>query len=265
MKYLLYPFLLSLPYVSSAQDKNQCVQYHDGVFYSYPKNSGSQYIDYRSGSTVKEIEVGKTDTSYWSVKWLDPCTYELKLQSGGTLKPADKQFMKEHSLVYHITATGKDYYTFEGFVDKLNTISVNNDTCWLRPSVNHLKKPLFTQIQNETILRRQKFSDTSQYAVLYIYRSKKINQMLIDYPVYLNDNLLFVAHNNSSAIYKILREGPASFFGKFEKNTTNATVDFKFGKKYFLKCDIHIGFYAKPDLKPVDEEKGREEFGNIGG
>ncbi len=86
--------------------------------------------------------------------------------------------------------------------------------------------------------------------------------MLIDYPVCFNDNLLFIAHNNSSAIFKILQEGPASFFGKFGNNTTNAAINFKFGKKYFLKCDIHIGYYAKPDLKPIDEEKGREEFDN---
>ncbi|MGI8635129.1 MAG: hypothetical protein ACR2KZ_06965, partial [Segetibacter sp.] len=84
--------------------------------------------DYRAGNFMKEIEIGKTDTSFWSVKWLDECTYEIKLQSGGTLKPADKQFMKEHSLVYRITATAKDCYTFEGFIDKVNTITIIKDT-----------------------------------------------------------------------------------------------------------------------------------------
>ncbi|MGI8635130.1 MAG: hypothetical protein ACR2KZ_06970 [Segetibacter sp.] len=128
--------------------------------------------------------------------------------------------------------------------------------------VNHINKPLFTQLPNEAILKRQRFSDTSKFAVLYVYRSKKINQMLIDYPVYFNDNLLFIAHNYSSAIFKILQEGPASFFGKFGNNTTNSAINFKFGKKNFLKCDIHIGYSAKPDLKPIDEKKGREEFDN---
>jgi len=264
LKHFFSLFLIFVSVTSFGQDKADCASYHDGTFYSYPKNSNSQFIDYRSGNSVKEIEIEKTDTSFWSVKWLDACTYELKLQSGGTLKPADKQFMKEHSLVYRITATGKDYYTFDGFIDKVNTIAINKDTCWSQPSANRSNKPLFTQLPNEVILKRQRFSDTSKYAVLYVYRSKKINQMLIDYPVYFNDNLLFIAHNKSFAIFKILQEGPASFFGKFEKNTTNATIDFKFGKKYFLKCDIHIGIYAKPDLKPIDEEKGREEFDKIG-
>lgn len=264
MKHLFCFFLLFVSLTSFSQSKADCSKYHDGTFYSYPKNANSQFIDYRTGSSLKEIEIGKTDTSFWSVKWLDECTYEIKFQTGGTLKPADKQFMKEHSFVYRITTTAKDYYTFEGFVDKVNTITIIKDTFWLHPLVDHTSKPLFTQLQNEAILKKQRFKDSSQYAVLYVYRSKKINQMLVSYPVYFNDNLLFVAQNNSSAIFKILQEGPASFFGKFEKNTTNATIDFKFGKKYFLKCDIHLGIYARPDLQPIDEEKGREEFDKIG-
>ena len=88
--------------------------------------------------------------------------------------------------------------------------------------------------------------------------------MLVDYPVYMNNNLLFVAHNKSAAIYKILKEGIASFYSKLEIRETNTTIDFKFGKSYFLKCDIHFAVYAKPDLKPIDEEKGREEFDKIG-
>ncbi len=70
--------------------------------------------------------------------------------------------MKEHSLVYRITATAKDYYTFEGFIDKVNTITIIKDTFWLHPLANHINKPLFTQLPNEAILKRQRFSDTSQ-------------------------------------------------------------------------------------------------------
>lgn len=152
----------------------------------------------------------------------------------------------------------------EGFIDKVNNINIVKDTFWLHPLVNRTNKPLFTQIANEGVLKKQRFRDTSAYAVLYVYRSKKINQMLIDYPVYIDDNLMFVAQNNSSGVYKILKEGTASFFARFEKNKSNTAIDFKFGKKYFLKCDIHLGFYAKPDLRVVDEEKGREEFDKVG-
>jgi hypothetical protein len=88
--------------------------------------------------------------------------------------------------------------------------------------------------------------------------------LFVDYPVYMNDNLVFVAQNNSFKIHKIQKEGSPSFFDKFETSKSNATIDFKFGKKYFLKCDIHIGFYSKPDLRRADEEKGREEFDKTG-
>lgn len=87
--------------------------------------------------------------------------------------------------------------------------------------------------------------------------------MLISYPVYLNGNLMFMAQNKSKAIIKILKEGNASFLSRFEKNESKANIDFKFGKKYYLKCDIHIGFYAKPELIVADEEKGSEAFMEI--
>jgi hypothetical protein len=35
-------------------------------------------------------------------------------------------------------------------------------------------------------------------------------------------------------------------------------------EKVFVKCDIHLGFYSWPALKPIHEEKGREEFDNVG-
>jgi hypothetical protein len=263
-KPFMFVMLSIISLATFCQDKNACAGLHDGVFYYYPKNSNNQFVSFRRGNELKEVQLGKKDTSFWSIKWMDPCTYEIKYRAGGTLNSADKQFINEHSLVYRITGSEKDYYTMEGFIDKTNNMRVIRDTFWLHPLEHPSNEPLFTELKNETVLKRQKFSDTSKYAVLYVYRSKKIGQMLVDYPVYLDHNLLFVAHNNSSGVYKVLKEGPASFFGNIVKHTSNAMIDFKFGKKYFLKCDIHLGIYSRPDLIPMDAEKGREQFDEIG-
>lgn len=97
MKFFIYFLLFSTPSISFCQTKNQCAEIHDGLFYYYPKNANGQFVSYRNGNLLKEVEIGKTDTSFWSVKWLDACSYEVKFQSGGSVKQADKQFLKEHN------------------------------------------------------------------------------------------------------------------------------------------------------------------------
>jgi hypothetical protein len=262
MKYILNILFFVLPFIAFSQNKNDCNNFHSGTFYYYPKNSNKEYISIRSENGFKEIETGKTDTSTWKVNW-NQCTYEMKLGSGGDLSAADKQFLNEHKMVYKITGTAKDYYTFDGYTDNVNYLYLVKDTMWLQPQSKRVGRELFTTIANEPVIRKAKFSDTSAYAILYVYRSKKINQMRITYPVYLNENLMFLAQNGSNAIIKVLKEGTTSFSSRFEKNESNSNIDFKFGKKYYLKCDIHIGFYAKPELIVVNQEKGMEEFLDI--
>ncbi|MES1249438.1 MAG: hypothetical protein ABUL46_02070, partial [Chitinophaga rupis] len=59
----------------------ECI--HDGLFYLYPKNTAARLVDIRQGDEVLETEIGKTDTTRWTVKWIDDCTYSLKYVSGG--------------------------------------------------------------------------------------------------------------------------------------------------------------------------------------
>lgn len=127
MKFTLHILLIALPFIAFTQDKNECNKYHTGTFYNYPKNSNKQFISIRTENNFKEVEIGKTDTTVWAVKW-DECTYNMKLLKGGKMTPDDKQLLAEHSLVYKVTGSGKDYYTFDGFIDKPNYLYIARDT-----------------------------------------------------------------------------------------------------------------------------------------
>ena len=101
MKYILSIVLL-IPLFGLAQ-KTDCTIYHDGTFYNYPKNSAITTLSIRNGNVSKEVDEGTTDTSYWSIKWLNNCRYELRFQNSKGNMNGTKPFLKEHSMVCSIT------------------------------------------------------------------------------------------------------------------------------------------------------------------
>lgn len=262
MKYILSIVLL-IPLFGLAQ-KTDCTIYHDGTFYNYPKNSAITTLSIRNGNVSKEVDEGTTDTSYWSIKWLNNCRYELRFQNSKGNMNGTKPFLKEHSMVCSITELYSDYYIYEAYLDKINGMFITKDTVWLQPKKIVNNRLIFTPLQTEAMLKKEKFSDTSQYAVLYVYRSKKIAGMLIDYPVYVENLPIFFARNNSASIFKFYRQGSATFTATTEAGTTTLTQDIKFGKIYYLKCTIHILTMGKADLKFLPEDKGKDEFEDVG-
>jgi len=197
-------FAFNFPLVATAQNKSlNCSGIKNGIFHIYPQNVAGHIVDIREGEFVRETKENTGDTSLYRITWLNDCTYELKYVSGNE-KFSDEisKFLKKHKLVYEITSVTEDYYVYKGYMDKTSTLPVNTDTMWLTEKLGIVHNELYTEVQS---LKEARVSDTSKYALLYIYRSGKITNSLGNYFIYFNDNAMLVAKNILVIFLKYLK------------------------------------------------------------
>jgi hypothetical protein len=106
-------------------------------------------------------------------------------------------------------------------------------------------------------------ADTAKYAILYVYRPKSLQAMLMSYSIHLDDSIICQVKNNSVQVIKLYKEGPAELWAKTEAKK-KVKINVKFGQEYFLKCTIHIGVVVpRPEVNLVQLEQGREEYNEI--
>ena len=208
------------------------------------------------------------DSTVWKVNWVDDCTYTLKYISGGKIDEETFKILKKHKLAYEITKVTNDYYLYKGYLDNSSNNLIQSDTMWLTEKVNITNNELFRQIPDAGILRKNHFSDTSKYAVLYLYRPGKITNSLGNYLLYFNDNILCVAKNNSGFIFKIMKEGQYNISSRLYKDESAVQLDVKFGKTYYVKSMIHWAiskrlYNFKLETAIVSPDTGIEEFEKI--
>ena len=237
----------------------------NGIFHSYPKNTSDHFITERNNNIQKETNVSNGDTVIYSVKWTNDYVYSLKYLSGGKKLSADvKDFLSNHLLVYKIEKSTEDYYIFSGYADKVSNAFLVRDTMWMHERIGSPNSETFQQIKNMAVLRRGHFSDTSKYAVLYLYRPGKLTNSRGNYIIYFDDNAMCVAKNNSGYVFKILKEGSYKLKSKLNKDESIIQLDVQFGKKYYVKSMIHWGFYNfrnyKLEMLQVKPETGENEF-----
>jgi len=79
----------------------------------------------------------------------------------------------------------------------------------------------------------------------------------------MNDVKLCEMGNKSSYIVRIFKEGQVTFHAKIVRQEASITTDIKYGKKYFLRCEITWGFASKPILTMSDEEEAKPYFDHI--
>jgi hypothetical protein len=242
-----------------------CKDIQNGIFYNYPKNSSAQYIDERNGDIAKESDLLTGDSSLWKITWPNQCTYILSYL-GGNIKMTDemKKFVKEHKLAFKIGTITDEYYTFTGYIDKPTNPVLLTDTMWMHEKLNVTSNELFVPIKNNYTLKKNHFSDTSKYAVLYVYRPGAPGNWLTNYLLYFDDNILCVAKNNSAYIFKILKEGNFKILSRLNKDVISTPVNIKFGQKYYLRTIPNWGFFKfknyKLETTVVDQDRGEKEF-----
>ncbi len=254
--------------VSYAQQKLTCNDIHEGVFYNYPKNSTDRYIDIREGELVHENNLVTGDTSLWKIKWNNDCTYTLSLiDMNGKLEQQTRELMKKHKLLFSINDLTNDYYVFTGYFDKASTLPIIHDTMWMHEKVNIYSNELFKQVSDSVLLKKPIITDTSKYALLFVYRPGKTALAMANYLIYFDDNVMCVAQNNSGYIFKILREGKFELKSRLNKDESSLPLNIHFGKRYFVETEILWGIYKhlsnyKLQNTEVSQEQVEAEFKN---
>ncbi len=111
-------------------------------FYSTKQNAWSEI--FRNDDTQTEIFRNTNDTSIYSVKWANPCTYEmLLLKSTTAFEPGEEDYVKSFKTVTTILSISKGYYTFTSIVssEKYRQSYNFNDTVWFdKDSILHRLK-----------------------------------------------------------------------------------------------------------------------------
>ncbi len=113
-------------------------------------------------------------------------------------------------------------------------------------------------------------SDTTAYALLYVYRLRNFAGAAIGYNLKLknnviNDSIIGRVKNNSKFAVKLYQEGKTEIWAKTESRKT-VTIDVRFGGVYYLKCWIAMGvFVGEPDFKIVSGEVGAGEYEKVAG
>lgn len=258
--------LASRPSMALCQPKLSCADLKNGVFHSYPKNTSDHYLSKRDDEFQYETNIVTGDTTTWKINWLNDCTYSLKYISGNN-KMTDEvsKLVKKHKFVYEISNLTPDYYIFKGYIDKTSNIAFQTDTMWLTEKAVIPNNEIFKQIPNTSLLKKEHFSDTSKYAVLYVYRPGKLTNSLSNYLIYFNDDIMCVGKNNTGYIFKIMKEGRFELKSKLYKDESSIKIDLKFGKVYYVKSMVHWGFFKgmknfKLEMENVNAEVGKTEF-----
>jgi hypothetical protein len=262
-------FLISPLLVQSQNKKPVCTDWHNGIFYYYPKNSTDRFTIYNDGGFQKEINTATGDTSLWKLEWTSDCSFTEKYISGSAkLNAETSELLKKHKLAYEITSVTDSFFTFKGYIDKPSTIPIQVDTMWLNEKIVIAGNELFKQIINPSVLRKNHFSDTSKYAVLYVYRPGKFSNSMGNFLVYFDDNIMCVAKNSSGYIFKILKEGQFEIKSKLYKDHSAVKMDIKFGNVYYAKAMIHWTISSrlynfKLEMANIKPEQGKMEFDEV--
>ncbi len=260
--------LLFLPCFLSAQETQiSCDNLKQGIFHMYPINSTDHHLILREGDIAREVNAITGDSSFWEIKWTKDCVYSMKYSGGGTkMDEKTEAFLKKHKLVYEVTEITNDYYTFKGYVDKVAGNSFQSDTVWFNEKVNVVNNDLFKRILNPTG-SKPSITDTSRYAILYVYRPGKITNSLGDFPVYFNDNIMCIAKNNTGYVFKVLKEGVFELKSRLYRDKSSINLSVKFGNVYYVKSMIHWGIHMgnnfKLEMKNVSVPEGESEVANV--
>lgn len=268
---ILMILLSSTSYVALCQNKSiTCKDLKSGIFHSYPKNTADHYISIREEEYQYETNIKTGDTTLWQIKWLNDCSYTLKYVSGSSKNVNEEtiKFLKKHKLAYEIVNITAEYYTFKGYVDKASNLPLLTDTMWLSEKMHVTNNEIYKYIPNPQTLKKDHFSDTSQYAVLYVYRPGKLTNSLSNYLIYFDENILCVAKNKSGYIFKILKEGQFNLKSRLYKDESAIKIDVKFGNSYYIKSMVNWGMFKglknyKLEMSLINPAEGKIEFAEV--
>ena len=242
-----------------------CSAFHHGIFHVYFAINGAHHIITRDDQTQKDVRDGSTDTMVWHINWLNDSDFTAQRMPDSTgFSKEQEKFYKKHKLYYHLQPAGKDYCIYTETVDLPSGALVEKDTMWLHEVAHPKFAPLAVNIRSESLLRDMHFSDTSSYAVVYIYRPKTGTFPGASYDLYAEDHLICVMNNNSSYIYAVYRKGPLTLRTQLDGAKCSISLNIEAGKSYYVRSTMPFGFFGPRNfglvLKQIPAAKGQKEF-----
>lgn len=258
--------VFALPLTALSQD--QAPPFSNGIFYTYSNTKHIRYRLERNGETEKDINLDSGDSSVWRMNWKDNQTYTFEYIGGNSpqMKGMEK-FLEKHKIACKIEKVTADYYIYSGYFDKVTNLPISKDTVWLHEKAVVAYSDLYRPVNGMVELKKMHFSDTSTYALLYVYRPGKMTNSWSDFLVYCNDNLLWVARNRAGTVVKILREGEIELSSRLLKDSASVKVDIHFGHVYYVKSMVHWGLYKRGnyhlEMASVPADQGVMEFAEV--
>ncbi|HET9279617.1 MAG TPA: hypothetical protein VFN95_15585, partial [Flavitalea sp.] len=234
--------------------------------------SSDQYKIVRSKDKQVEYNLKSGDSTVYGIKWDKDCQYSLtRISSSEKKLQAQEDVLNKPRLAYEILSVTRNYYVYNSYLDKvlpgnIEHRQMSTDTAWLKPPKTPTNHEIFKVANENPGVLKRNFKDTSQYAVIYMYRPHRSPASQDDYYVYFGEDFMFWALNKSKAAFKILKEGPARIHAKSGEVESTVIIDIQFGKKYYLDCRIYPKApYAAPEIRIEEQTDGEIGFDTLWG
>ena len=128
---LLLLFVASGTVVQAQTSSPSCEALQTGLFYYYSADN-FDYAFMREADVQKEINLSNGDTTLWTIKWKNDCTYTLKYVSGGPYTEPTKLQLSKAVIVVTILEKSPDYYIYNTYLNRISDKIVSTDTLWLK-------------------------------------------------------------------------------------------------------------------------------------
>jgi hypothetical protein len=268
---LIITLLYLFTFLAEGQNsKLTCTDIRNGIFYSYPKNTSGHYISYMTNEYEKDINVETGDTMLWKIDAINDCSSKESLISTNdrNMSEATRKGWMHHKLVSKVLTITDAYFVYADYIDKDNGRPFAVDTAWFQEKVNYTNTGLYQMVTDSSFITDTHFTDTSKYALLYIYRPGKGLLILGTYPVFCNDNAICIMKNKTGYIFKILREGNLTIKSVLYKDSASTQFNVKFGNCYYAKASVDFGIYRVFDnyklrMSSIEADEGKKEFEEV--
>jgi hypothetical protein len=259
------------PFLTQAQNsKLNCKDVKTGVFYYYPKNSTGPYIIYMTDEFEKDIDMTTGDSTLWKIERIDDCSSKERLitTNDRNMSESNRKALKKHTIIGQTLTITDDYITYADYLDKISKHPFTTDTAWFHEKVNYKNTGMYQMVKDSSYITDPHFTDTSKYALLYIYRPGRGFLILARYLISLNDNIICIGKNKAGYIFKIFQEGNYTVKSSLYKDIASVNFDVKFGRVYYVKSSIEWGITNtlsnfRLRMENMDPEKGKVDFQDV--
>jgi hypothetical protein len=263
VKYQVF-FFIAFIFITLNSLSQDCNSVIESKYFSYPANSDDSSITIRSKDRLVEKDLKTGDSTIWKIKWTSKCSYTATYVSGNRkLTYDEREYLEKQKFAFEVELVTADYFIVSSYFNKVEGKPFARDTAFFTRKNYSINKILFEPVKNPAVLKKQKFSDTSQYAVVCIYRKGKLPCLLINGEIFFGGSLMALLPNKSAAIFKVKKEGRFEIESIGKGNSLKKDIDIQFGKKYYISFDPVLLKGCRFEIFIDEEALAKEEFESL--